>query len=170
MAEIVDAAEVGQLLVGLLSDGCVVVALCCSEAIRVGNRARVRDAARRRGDSICSICGWQPSLPARAACEHCANIQESYQDGARGRARQQGLCITCRTSPACKDGLMCKTCRTRVNEQQRARAKARRDRLRDAGLCTACGGARDCELLMCDECRDRVQIRMRSYREALSAK
>ncbi len=162
--EIVAATEVGQLVVGMLSNGAVVVAICCADDIRRSIRARVREVAMRSGDEVCSSCGWRPTLADRTVCGHCAEIQDRNQDGARCRARAMGLCITCKSRPS-RDGIVrCISCADKFNAQQRERQRSLRSARRDAGVCTDCGGERDGETLMCAACRARARKIMRSHR------
>ena len=94
--------------------------------------------ARLKALQVCTLCGTKDrrTVNGRGLCERCAAKRRKWQ----GEHRHL--------------------------EADRAYAKARRDKWREQGLCTYCGGKREePERMLCIDCR--VKARMKKWRKAI---
>lgn len=106
---------------------------------------------RRIANHECTYCGCKlPESYTLRKCEECNKQFSEIFKYARGKAEKNGLCTICKARKARPGRKTCAICADKINKK----AKARRDRLKAAGLCIICGKVPRSETsILCNACK-----------------
>lgn len=144
-------------------------ARCAGKVQQSWAEADRRKYQQRKTAGLCTKCGTAPAAPGRTQCPVClAAAREAREENYRFY-KEHGICTVCHSRDSIPGLTRCVDCTLRDidaramraptaerKERQAATSRARRQALKDAGLCVTCGQRPAADgHVQCMECRAR---------------